>query len=79
MYFGFEDITIAFRSKTVLQHVTLDIPRGKIVTIIGQNGCGKSSTLPRCWRGTLPFLRRCIPRRQILTCARWYPTADIHT
>lgn len=45
MYFGFEDITIAFRSKTVLQHVTLDIPRGKIVTIIGQNGCGKSSLL----------------------------------
>ena len=45
MYFGFEDITIAFRTKTVLQHVTLDIPRGKIVTIIGQNGCGKSSLL----------------------------------
>ena len=38
MYFGFEDITIAFRTKTVLQHVTLDIPREKIVTIIGQNG-----------------------------------------
>ena len=25
--------------------MTLDIPRGKIVTIIGQNGCGKSSLL----------------------------------
>ena len=45
MYFGFEDITIAFRTKTVLQHVTLDIPREKTVAIIGQNGCGKSSLL----------------------------------
>ena len=33
MYFGFEDITIAFRTKTVLQHVTLDIPREKTVAI----------------------------------------------
>lgn len=31
MYFGFEDITIAFRSKTVLQHVTLDIPRERLL------------------------------------------------
>ena len=29
MYFGFEDIAIAFRAKTVLQHVTLDIPRDR--------------------------------------------------
>ena len=45
MYFGFEDITIAFRSKTVLQHVTLDIPRGKIVGLLGPNGCGKTTIL----------------------------------
>ena len=54
MYFGFEDITIAFRTKTVLQHVTLDIPRGKIVTIIGQNGCGKSSLLKTVSKAVAP-------------------------
>ena len=58
MYFGFEDITIAFRTKTVLQHVTLDIPRGKIVTIIGQNGCGKSSLLKTVSKAVTPSAGR---------------------
>ena len=40
MYFGFKDVTIGFRGRTVLDNVTMDIPRGKVVTIIGQNGCG---------------------------------------
>ena len=38
MYFGFRDITIRFGKKTVLENLNLDIPKGKIVSIIGQNG-----------------------------------------
>lgn len=54
MYFGFQNITIAFRSKQVLDQVTLEIPRGKIVTIIGQNGCGKSSLLKTVSKAVKP-------------------------
>lgn len=45
MYFGFEDISISYGKKNILDNLTLDIPQGKIITIIGQNGCGKSSLL----------------------------------
>lgn len=45
MYFGFEDIIVNYGKKNILDNITLDIPKGKIVTIIGQNGCGKSSLL----------------------------------
>ncbi len=45
MYFGFEGITIRYGQKTVLQGLSLEVPRGKIVSLIGQNGCGKSSLL----------------------------------
>ena len=56
MYFGFKNVTVRYGRKTVLENVSVDIPKGKIVTLIGQNGCGKSSLLkivsravePRC-------------------------------
>ena len=54
MYFGFKDVTIGFRGRTVLDNVTMDIPRGKIVTIIGQNGCGKSSLLKTVSKAVVP-------------------------
>ena len=54
MYFGFKDVTIAFRGRTVLDNVTMDIPRGKVVTIIGQNGCGKSSLLKTVSKAVVP-------------------------
>lgn len=54
MYFGFRNMTIGFRGKTVLEDVTLEIPRGKIVTIVGQNGCGKSSLLKTVSRAVTP-------------------------
>lgn len=45
MYFGFENIVIKYGKKNVIDNVTMEFPKGKISTIIGQNGCGKSSML----------------------------------
>ena len=45
MYFGFENITITYNKKTVLRNFSMEVPKGRIVTLIGQNGCGKSSLL----------------------------------
>lgn len=54
MYFGFRDITIQYGKETVIQNLTMEIPKGKIVTIIGQNGCGKSSLLKTVSRAVEP-------------------------
>ena len=45
MDFGFDSISIRFGHKEVLNDFSLAVPRGRIVTIVGQNGCGKSSLL----------------------------------
>jgi iron complex transport system ATP-binding protein len=57
-----KDISVAVESKTIISHMTLDIPAGKITTIIGPNGCGKSTTLKAickimpCKEGTITVL-----------------------
>ena len=43
MDFGYKDASIGFGKKILFDDLTLDFPKGKITTIIGQNGCGKSS------------------------------------
>jgi len=45
MYLGFENISISFDKKEIIKDLTLEIPKGKIVTMIGRNGCGKSSLI----------------------------------
>ena len=45
MYFGFCDISVNYGKNEILRGLTLDIPRSKIVTLIGQNGCGKSTLI----------------------------------
>lgn len=54
MYFGFEDITIAYGKKEVISNIHMDFPKGKIITIIGPNGCGKSSLLKVVSRAIKP-------------------------
>ncbi|MGL5206065.1 MAG: ABC transporter ATP-binding protein [Acidaminococcaceae bacterium] len=39
------NIIVKLTDKTILQGITLDIPKGKVTAIIGPNGCGKSTTL----------------------------------
>lgn len=45
MYFGFQDISIAYGRQKVLENITMEFHRGEIAAIIGPNGCGKSSLL----------------------------------
>lgn len=45
MYFGFENITIKYGKKEIIKNVSIEFPKGKTTTIIGANGCGKSSLL----------------------------------
>lgn len=60
MYFGFEQITVRYGKKTVLQNLSLEVPRGKIVTLIGQNGCGKTSLLRTVSRAVSPITGRVV-------------------
>ena len=45
MYFGFENVSVAYGRKQILNNVTLSVEKGEILTLIGKNGCGKSSLL----------------------------------
>lgn len=41
----FNDISVAYDHQLILDHVSLEIPCGKITTLVGKNGCGKSTLL----------------------------------
>jgi len=40
-----EDLTFAYDRRPVLHAIRLAIPRGKVVAIMGQSGCGKTTLL----------------------------------
>ena len=54
MYFGFKNIAVDYGKKKVLSGLSLDVPKGKIMTLIGQNGCGKSTLLKVIPRAVTP-------------------------
>ena len=41
----FENVTKRYKAKQVLKEINLTIEKGKLVTIIGESGCGKTTTL----------------------------------
>lgn len=54
-----EDLTISFGDFEALHHLSFSLPKGKLVGLIGPNGCGKS-TMMKCisrinkgWTGTI--------------------------
>ena len=52
-------LTLRRGASTVLQDITLSVPSGAVVGLVGRNGAGKSSLL-RCLVGlTLPSSGRC--------------------
>ena len=58
MYFGFENISIKYGKKTVIEDLCMDFPKGQVVTIIGKNGCGKSSLLKTISKAVRPSAGR---------------------
>ena len=48
------DLTVSFREKTVLEHVSFSVERGKIYSIVGKNGCGKTTLLRAISRSRRP-------------------------
>lgn len=54
MYFGFDHVSIAYGKKQILNDVSMEFEKGKITTIIGPNGCGKSSLLKTIPRTVIP-------------------------
>lgn len=40
-----KNLTVAYEKNTIIQDMTLSIPKGQISIIIGANGCGKSTLL----------------------------------
>jgi phospholipid/cholesterol/gamma-HCH transport system ATP-binding protein len=39
------DLTFAYDNRVILSGINMEIPRGKIVAIMGSSGCGKTTTL----------------------------------
>ena len=41
----FEQVSIGYRNNQVLDNITVEFPEGKITSLIGPNGCGKTTLL----------------------------------
>ena len=48
-------LAIAYEKNIVVENLNLEIPKGKITTIIGSNGCGKSTILKAIGRIIKPI------------------------
>ncbi|NLB18157.1 MAG: ATP-binding cassette domain-containing protein, partial [Syntrophomonadaceae bacterium] len=44
-YLEISDLSVAYGGIQAVKNISLSVPKGKIVTLIGSNGAGKSTTL----------------------------------
>lgn len=49
-----EDLSVSFKEKKVLEHVSFQVEQGRIYSIIGKNGCGKTTLLRTICRSQKP-------------------------
>lgn len=49
-----ETLSVSFKEKQVLEQVSFDVERGKVYSIIGKNGCGKTTLLRTICRSQRP-------------------------
>ena len=68
------DVHKSFGSVEVLKGVSLDVPKGEVVCIIGPSGSGKS-TLLRCINALVPIDSGIDPRRRFRGAGAQRPTA----
>lgn len=54
MIISLEDLNVIYDDKVVLEHITMDLPRQKLIGIVGPNGAGKS-TLLKAIMGLVPY------------------------
>ena len=54
MIISLEDLNVVYDDKIVLDHVTMDLPKQKLIGIVGPNGAGKS-TLLKAIMGLIPY------------------------
>ena len=75
--FELRDVTRRFGSKTAVDNVTLDIPSGQMVGVIGRSGAGKSTLLRMINRladpssGTISFNGRAVSSLRGAELRRW--------
>ena len=75
--FEFRNVTRRFGNKTAVENVTLDIPAGQMVGIIGRSGAGKSTFLRMINRlaspssGSIVFSGRDVTRLKGAELRRW--------
>lgn len=60
MYFGFENVSIAYAHEPILEDVTISFSKGKISTLIGANGSGKTSLLRTISNAVIPTQGRVV-------------------
>ena len=67
------DVSVVYGRRPALEHVTLDLPHGRVISVIGPNGSGKS-TLLKAIAGLVPLTGGCMASaRAIATRCCWPP------